>query len=73
MKPTDVRLDRLNNGAPVLNSHNSSDLNGQIGVVERSYRRRLYNGIVENKNRNFATNSPIKINATPTYMMPVAD
>lgn len=28
-----VRLDRLNRGAPVLNSHQSRDLNSQIGVV----------------------------------------
>ena len=32
-----VRLDRLNSGAPVLNSHNAYDLTGQIGVVERAW------------------------------------
>src|ERR1051325_6672128 len=31
--PTNVRLDRLNAGAPVLNTHQRSDLAGQIGVV----------------------------------------
>lgn len=33
MKPSEVRMERLENGAPVLNNHNSSDLNDQIGVV----------------------------------------
>ncbi|MEW5422662.1 hypothetical protein [Amorphus sp. 3PC139-8] len=32
-----VRMDRLNAGAPVLNSHNAYDLDGQIGVVERAW------------------------------------
>ncbi|WP_267380523.1 MULTISPECIES: prohead protease/major capsid protein fusion protein [unclassified Sphingomonas] len=31
--PQNVRLDRLNNGAPVLNTHDRSDLGSQIGVV----------------------------------------
>ncbi|WP_128291998.1 MULTISPECIES: HK97 family phage prohead protease [Afifella] len=32
-----VRLDRLNNGAPVLNTHFAFDLSEQIGVVERAW------------------------------------
>ncbi|MDR9749853.1 Mu-like prophage major head subunit gpT family protein [Pseudomonas sp. SZMC_28357] len=32
-----IRLDRLNNGAPLLNSHKSEDLNDVIGVVERAW------------------------------------
>lgn len=32
-----VRLDRLNNGAPLLNSHNSRDVEDQIGVVESAW------------------------------------
>ncbi|QCB42282.1 hypothetical protein E5673_08590 [Sphingomonas sp. PAMC26645] len=31
--PGNVRLDRLNRGAPVLNTHQSGDLGGQIGIV----------------------------------------
>ncbi len=31
-----VRLGRLNSGAPLLATHNSFDLSGQIGVVERA-------------------------------------
>lgn len=31
--PANVRLDRLNRGAPVLNSHQAGDLSGQIGTV----------------------------------------
>jgi hypothetical protein len=31
--PSNVRLDRLNSGAPVLNSHQRSDLASQIGIV----------------------------------------
>lgn len=32
-----VRMDRLNNGAPLLNSHKSDDLDDVIGVVERAW------------------------------------
>lgn len=32
-----IRMERLNNGAPLLNSHNARDLNSQIGVVERAW------------------------------------
>lgn len=32
-----VRLDRLNNGAPLLNTHSSWDLGDVIGVVERAW------------------------------------
>ncbi len=32
-----VRLDRLNNGAPLLNAHGQYDLNDVIGVVERAW------------------------------------
>lgn len=32
-----VRLDRLNNGAPLLDSHNGWDLRDVIGVVERAW------------------------------------
>lgn len=32
-----VRLDRLNNGAPFLNAHNSYDLDKVIGVVEKAW------------------------------------
>ncbi len=31
--PANVRLDRLNRGAPVLNSHQAGNLSGQIGTV----------------------------------------
>jgi hypothetical protein len=34
LKPSAVRLDRLNNGAPFLNAHNSYDLDDVIGVIE---------------------------------------
>ncbi len=37
VSPEAVRLDRLNNGAPFLAAHNSFDLKGQIGVVERAW------------------------------------
>jgi len=37
MKPEDVKLDRLNVGAPVLNSHGRFTLNDQIGVVEKGW------------------------------------
>lgn len=33
LDPKDVRLGRLNNGAPFLNSHDGYDANGAIGVV----------------------------------------
>lgn len=36
LDPKEVRLDRLNNGAPLLNNHNSWDLRDVIGVVERA-------------------------------------
>jgi phage major head subunit gpT-like protein/predicted DNA-binding ribbon-helix-helix protein len=32
-----VRLDRLNNGAPFLNAHNSYDLDDVLGVVEKAW------------------------------------
>jgi phage major head subunit gpT-like protein len=32
-----IRLDRLNNGAPLLNTHKSDDLDDVIGVVERAW------------------------------------
>lgn len=32
-----IRLDRFNNGAPLLDNHESQNLNDQIGVVERSW------------------------------------
>jgi len=32
-----VRLDRLNNGAPLLNTHKADDLDDVIGVVERAW------------------------------------
>lgn len=35
--PKHVRLKRLNNGAPLLNSHDGSDVSRQIGVVERAW------------------------------------
>lgn len=34
LDPKSVRMDRLNNGAPLLDSHNSYELGGVIGVVE---------------------------------------
>ncbi len=37
LAPDHVRLDRLNSGAPVLNSHDRFDLRGVIGVVERAW------------------------------------
>lgn len=37
LDPTAVDLTRLNAGAPLLNSHDSSDLASQIGVVERAW------------------------------------
>lgn len=32
-----MRMERLNSGAPLLNSHNARDLENQIGVVERAW------------------------------------
>lgn len=37
MEPSAVRLERLNSGAPVLNSHSSWDLEDVIGVVEKAW------------------------------------
>ncbi len=37
MQPGHVRLDRLNSGAPLLNTHDRFDLRGIIGVVERAW------------------------------------
>lgn len=37
LDPGAVRLDRLNAGAPLLNSHSQFDLSSQIGVVERAW------------------------------------
>ena len=37
MSPSAVRLDRLNNGAALLNSHQSADLSNILGVVERAW------------------------------------
>jgi hypothetical protein len=37
LQPGAVRLDRLNAGAPLLNSHSSYDLRDQIGVVLRGW------------------------------------
>jgi hypothetical protein len=37
LQPGSVRLDRLNSGAPLLNSHSSYDLRDQIGVVLRAW------------------------------------
>lgn len=37
LDPTQVDISRLQNGAPLLASHDSSDLNSVIGVVERAW------------------------------------
>lgn len=37
LDPGAVRMDRLNSGAPLLNSHNARNLESQIGVVERAW------------------------------------
>jgi hypothetical protein len=37
LKKDHVKLDRLNNGAPVLNNHSSYDLRDSIGVVEKAW------------------------------------
>lgn len=34
MKPENIQLDRLNSGAPLLDSHSAYNLSSQIGVVE---------------------------------------
>ena len=34
--PVVVRMDRLNAGAPLLNSHNAASLDDVVGVVERA-------------------------------------
>ena len=39
MEPGHMRLERLNNGAPVLNSHNSHELEDVMGVVESADER----------------------------------
>ncbi len=36
-KPDDVNLDRLNNGAPLLNAHNRFSVTDQLGVVESAW------------------------------------
>lgn len=37
MSPSSIRMDRLNSGAPLLNSHRSDNLSDVIGVVERAW------------------------------------
>jgi len=37
MSATSIRLDRLNRGAPLLNSHSQFDLGNILGVVERAW------------------------------------
>lgn len=37
MDPKHVRMDRLNNGAPLLDSHNRWSLDDQLGVVEKAW------------------------------------
>lgn len=37
MAPSAIRMDRLNGGAPLLNSHSARTLADQIGVVERAW------------------------------------
>lgn len=37
MEPNAVRLERLNGGAPLLNSHNAYNLDHVLGVVERAW------------------------------------
>jgi hypothetical protein len=37
MDPANIRMDRLNNGAPLLANHDSTDINSVIGVVERAW------------------------------------
>ena len=37
MEPSSIRMDRLNAGAPLLNSHSASNLSDVVGVVERAW------------------------------------
>lgn len=37
MEPSAIRMDRLNSGAPLLNSHSAYDLRDIVGVVERAW------------------------------------
>ena len=37
MDPSAIRMDRLNSGAPLLNSHSAYDLRDIVGVVERAW------------------------------------
>ncbi|HCV78819.1 MAG TPA: hypothetical protein DGS68_19170, partial [Pseudomonas sp.] len=37
LSPDSVRLERLNNGAPLLNTHSTYDLDDVLGVVERAW------------------------------------
>jgi len=37
MKPEHVRMERINNGAPLLNTHNRYDLNSVLGVIEKAW------------------------------------
>lgn len=37
MKKEHIRLERMNQGAPVLNSHNAYDLRSTLGVVEKAW------------------------------------
>lgn len=37
MSSESIRMDRLNNGAPLLNSHSAANLSDIVGVVERAY------------------------------------
>lgn len=46
MSPEHIRLDKINAGAPVLDSHNTYELDNQIGVVEEAY---LEDGVLRAK------------------------
>jgi phage head maturation protease len=37
MTPQAIRMERLNSGAPLLNSHSAADLSDVVGVVERAW------------------------------------
>jgi hypothetical protein len=37
MEPGHIRMDRLNSGAPLLNTHNDWDLGSMLGVVEKAW------------------------------------
>ncbi|OQB05780.1 MAG: Caudovirus prohead protease [bacterium ADurb.Bin212] len=37
MNPSEVRMDRINSGAPLLNTHSQYDLSSVMGVVERAW------------------------------------